>query len=131
MRESKSTYRTMHLLLAGACEVLEPNHQFQYNLILFRLFGNTVFGIEILFVVQPEICAEWYRKFDENQSIVTENLEEMKDVDPQMYEVLVRQNIHSLVVVPLYDDGKVIGFYGVDNPSTRYFEFVSEMLQIM
>ena len=56
---------------------------------------------------------------------------EMKDVDPQMYEVLVRQNIHSLVVVPLYDDGKVIGFYGVDNPSTRYFEFVSEMLQIM
>ena len=37
MRESKSTYRTMHLLLAGACEVLEPNHQFQYNLILFRL----------------------------------------------------------------------------------------------
>ena len=55
----------------------------------------------------------------------------MKDVDPQMYEVLVRQNIHSLVVVPLYDDGKVIGFYGVDNPSTRYFEFVSEMLQIM
>ena len=62
------------------------------------------------------------------QSLVTE---EMKDVDPQMYEVLVRQNIHSLVVVPLYDDGKVIGFYGVDNPSTRYFEFVSEMLQIM
>ena len=55
----------------------------------------------------------------------------MKDVDPKMYEVLVRQNIHSLVVVPLYDDGKVIGFYGVDNPSTRYFEFVSEMLQIM
>ena len=55
MRESKSTYRTMHLLLAGACEVLEPNHQFQYNLILFRLFGNTVFGIEILFVVQPEM----------------------------------------------------------------------------
>ena len=79
----------------------------------------------------PEIFAEWYRKFDENQSIVTENLEEMKDVDPKMYEVLVRQNIHSLVVVPLYDDGKVIGFYGVDNPSTRYFEFVSEMLQIM
>ena len=60
----------------------------------------------------PEICDQWYRKFDENQNIVTENLEEMKDVDPKMYEVLVRQNIHSLVVVPLYDDEKVIGFYG-------------------
>ncbi len=79
----------------------------------------------------PEICAGWYQKFDENLNIVTENLEEMKDVDPQMYEVLARQNIHSLVVVPLYDDGKVIGFYGVDNPPARYFAFVSEMLQIM
>lgn len=79
----------------------------------------------------PEICAGWYQKFDENLNIVTENLEEMKDVDPQMYEVLARQNIHSLVVVPLYDDGKAIGFYGVDNPPARYFNFVSEMLQIM
>ena len=79
----------------------------------------------------PEICAGWYEKFAENQNIVTENLEEMKDVDPQMYEVLARQNIHSLVVVPLYDDERVIGFYGVDNPPARYFRFASEMLQIM
>ena len=79
----------------------------------------------------PEICAGWYQKFAENLNIVTENLEDMKEVDPQMYEVLARQNIHSLVVVPLHDDGKVIGFYGVDNPPARYFKFVSEMLQIM
>lgn len=79
----------------------------------------------------PEICEEWYRKFAENLNIVTEDLETMKDSDPQMYEVLARQNIHSLAVVPLYDDEKVIGFYGVDNPPARYFRFVSEMLQIM
>ena len=79
----------------------------------------------------PEICAGWYEKFADNLNIVTENLEDMKNVDPQMYEVLARQNIHSLVVVPLYDDEKVIGFYGVDNPPARYFKFVSEMLQIM
>lgn len=79
----------------------------------------------------PEICAGWYQKFEENLNIVTEDLEEMKNVDPQMYEILARQKIHSLVVVPLYDDGKVIGFYGVDNPPARYFKFVSEMLQIM
>ena len=79
----------------------------------------------------PEICEGWYRKFEENQNIVTEDLEEMKEIDPQMYEILARQKIHSLVVVPLYDDGKVIGFYGVDNPPARYFKFVTEMLQIM
>lgn len=79
----------------------------------------------------PEICAQWYRKFAESQNIVTENLEEIKNTDPQMYEVLARQNIHSLVVVPLYDDEKVIGFYGVDNPPARYFKYVTELLQIM
>lgn len=79
----------------------------------------------------PEICEGWYRKFEENQNIVTEDLEEMREIDPQMYEILARQKIHSLVVVPLYDDEKVIGFYGVDNPPARYFKFVSEMLQIM
>lgn len=79
----------------------------------------------------PEICAQWYQKFGENQNIVTENLEDIKEKDPTMYEVLARQNIHSLVVVPLYDDEKVIGFYGVDNPPARYFEYVLELLQIM
>lgn len=79
----------------------------------------------------PEVCAQWYQKFEENQNIVTENLEDIKEKDPTMYEVLARQNIHSLVVVPLYDDEKVIGFYGVDNPPARYFDYVLELLQIM
>ena len=47
------------------------------------------------------------------------------------YEILKRQNIHSLVVVPLYDDDKVIAFYGVDNPPGKYVEYASNMLQIM
>ena len=79
----------------------------------------------------PEVCDQWYQKFAGNQNIVTENLSEIRDTDPEMYEVLSRQNIHSLVVVPLYDDEKVIGFYGVDNPPAKYIDFASEILQIM
>ena len=44
---------------------------------------------------------------------------------------LKRQDIHSLVVVPLYIDGKIIGFYGVDNPPGRYLDYAQNMLQIM
>ncbi len=47
------------------------------------------------------------------------------------YENLKRQDIHSLVVVPLYDDGEAIGFYGVDNPPKKSLEYASNMLQIM
>ena len=47
------------------------------------------------------------------------------------YENLKRQNISSLVVVPLYDEQKVIGFYGVDNPPVKSLDYTSNMLQIM
>ena len=79
--------------------------------------------------VPPEVCAIWYRSFKIGKHIVIKNLEETKEEDPLMYETLKPQNIDSLVVVPLYDDGKPIGFYGVDNPPARSLEYASNMLQ--
>lgn len=66
--------------------------------------------------VPPDVCASWYQKFDIGKHIVIEQLEEIRATDPLQYETLKRQNIHSLVVVPLYDRKTLIGFYGVDNP---------------
>ncbi len=43
--------------------------------------------------------------------------------------ILKEQNIRSLVVVPLYDGEKLIGFYGVDNPPAKLLEYASNMLQ--
>ena len=79
--------------------------------------------------VPPQVCAVWYRSFSEGRYIVIENLEETREEDPLMYETLKRQNIHSLVVVPLYDNKKPIGFYGVDNPPAKSLEYTSNMLQ--
>ena len=75
--------------------------------------------------IPPEICAHWYRMFQEGKFIVFKDLEEIRESDPLQYENLKRQNIHSLVVVPLYDDGKVIAFYGVDNPPPPSLEYAS------
>ena len=79
----------------------------------------------------PEICANWYHCFDEGKCIVIQDLEEMKESDPLQYENLKRQGIHSIVVVPIYDKGKVIAFYGVDNPPPMLLEYTFNMLQIM
>ena len=79
--------------------------------------------------VPPEVCASWYRKFSVGKHIVIESLEDIRETDPLQYENLKRQNIHSLVVVPLYDGEKVIGFYGVDNPPAKSLEYASNMLQ--
>ena len=79
----------------------------------------------------PEICAQWYRQFQDGKNIVIKELEQIKEKDPLQYANLKRQNIHSLVVVPLYYNGEVIAFYGVDNPPPESLEYTSNMLQTM
>ncbi|MDE6921936.1 MAG: GAF domain-containing sensor histidine kinase, partial [Oscillospiraceae bacterium] len=79
--------------------------------------------------VPPEVCASWYRNFSIGRYIVIENLEDIRETDPLQYENLKRQGIHSLVVVPLYDGKRIIGFYGVDNPPVKSMEYASNMLQ--
>ena len=79
----------------------------------------------------PELCANWYRNFQEDKNIVIENLENIREEDSEQYKNLKRQDIHSLVVVPLYWEKKIIGFYGVDNPPAESLDYVSDMLHIM
>ncbi len=79
----------------------------------------------------PEVCANWYRKFQENKNIMIEDLEDIREEDPLQYDNLKRQNIHSLAVVSLYDNGKIIGFYGVDNPPGESLDYAQNMLEIV
>ncbi|MCI8464817.1 MAG: response regulator [Lachnospiraceae bacterium] len=79
--------------------------------------------------VPPQVCASWYQNFGIGKHIVIEDLEEIRETEPLQYENLKRQSIHSLVVVPLYDSKKLIGFYGVDNPPVKLLEYASNMLQ--
>lgn len=79
--------------------------------------------------VPPEVCAVWYSRFGVGKHIVIEDLEDIRESDPLQYENLKRQDIRSLVVVPLYDGEKVIGFYGVDNPPVKSLEYASSILQ--
>ena len=79
--------------------------------------------------VPPEVCAGWYRNFSVGGHIVIERVEDIRESEPLQYENLKRQGIHSLVVVPLYDGKRIIGFYGVDNPPVKLLEYASNMLQ--
>lgn len=78
-----------------------------------------------------EIYANWYKNFQMGRHIVINKLEDIRESDPLQYENLKRQNIRSLIVVPLYDEGEIIGFYGIDNPPEKLLDYASDMLQIM
>ena len=81
--------------------------------------------------VPPEVCESWYNGFHNGKHIVISDVEDIREENPLQYHILKRQNIYSLVVVPLYDDKEVIGFYGVDNPLGKSLDYTSNMLQIM
>ncbi len=81
--------------------------------------------------VPPEVCEGWYCLFAEDKCVVIEDTEDVRTKNPLQYEILKQQEISSITVVPLYEDGRVIGFYGVDNPPAESLHYISNMLQIM
>lgn len=78
-----------------------------------------------------EVCAKWYQDFSEDKITVIKELEEIREIDPLQYENLKGQNIHTLITVPLFEDGQPIGFYGVDNPPADMLEYTANLLQMM
>lgn len=79
----------------------------------------------------PEVCANWYQLFSEGEIVLITDLEEIREKDPLQYENLKRQGIRSVVVLPLYDRGNIIAFYGADNPPCDSLQYTSSMLRIM
>ena len=79
----------------------------------------------------PDICRGWYDMFGKDKDIVIADIDKLKVEEADVYDILSRQNIKALVAVPLYTDGKISGFYGVDNPHQKYMEYAHNMLQIV
>lgn len=59
----------------------------------------------------------WYAAFEKGESIIINDTTELKFSNPEAYNVLHRQNIKSLIVSPMIIKSKVIGFFGIDNPT--------------
>lgn len=97
---------------------------------LFELQGNRKFwdnthewcaeGVEPqinnLKDVPIEITARWMSLFEMGDSIIIEDLEAVKEVSPEEYEILKMQKITHLLVSPVWKKGEAVGFVGVDNP---------------
>ena len=71
----------------------------------------------------------WYDEFEKGNSVIIEDLEEIKDVHPMTYAILKPQNVHTLVVNPIHDGGRIIGFYGVDNAPVEKLHNISILFE--
>ena len=72
--------------------------------------------IDNLQCVSPQVLERWMKIFDQEQSVIIYNLSPLKKTSPLEWEVLHQQGIQRLIVVPLRENSKTIGFIGVDNP---------------
>lgn len=73
--------------------------------------------INILQNVPLYTVESWIEAFEESGMFIINNLDQDIDRESDTYEILARQNIYSLVAIPLKNKDQIIGFLGIDNPS--------------
>lgn len=66
--------------------------------------------------VSAEILQRWIPSFEKNESVVLMNIEPLQETYPLEWKILKDQEIQRLIAVPIRDNGRTIGFVGVDNP---------------
>lgn len=78
-----------------------------------------------------EIIGPWYESFKRNENVIIKDVEHLKNTNPKAYDCLIPQKIQSLVVSPLIFRGKIVGFYGVDNPPQDMLDHISIMFMVL
>lgn len=66
--------------------------------------------------VHPEDMPYWVQAFERGDSVIIDNVEDVKDIMPSEYNLLVLQNIYSEIAFPIFYKSQLKGFIGVDNP---------------
>lgn len=77
------------------------------------------------------IIDRWIPYFDKDECVIVEDLEQIKDISPEEYAILKPQNIQSLITVPLIENGKLAGYYGIDNPWADNLHEISDILKML
>lgn len=86
---------------------------------------------EMLQNVPFEVVKLWHQRFRNRENVIIQDVESIREEDPAVYEYLVPQDIQSLIVNPLMDEGQIIGFFGVDNPPPELLAHISGTFQII
>lgn len=93
---------------------------------------GTIPQIDTLCDEPTENLADWWLKaFLRSEQVVIRDLEEVRERYPMTYAALKPQDIHSLIVSPLRDKERLVGFIGVDNPSPEMLPLIQKVLNLI
>lgn len=81
--------------------------------------------------VSLSVIDRWIPEFRQNKCVIIQNLEEIKESAPEEYAILKPQNVQSLITVPLIEQGRFVGYFGVDNPHAGNLNEISNILKML
>jgi len=119
--KSKAINETLRMI----GEFYDANRAYLFELQENREFWDNTYewcaqGVEpqIDFLQDVPISAtkRWNDNFRKGESLITADIEDIKEIAPEEYETLKVQNIKSLITSPIWHNNEVIGFVGVDDP---------------
>lgn len=65
--------------------------------------------------VPENVLGHWIKMLKNGENVYIQDLEDIKETLPDVYRLLERKNIKSLVLAPVMAENKMTGFLGVDN----------------
>jgi hypothetical protein len=78
--------------------------------------------IAILQDVDVHYMDRWSPVFLRKEAVVEPDIEHIRTAYPDEYDIMTKQGIHSYMEAPLFSNGKLSGFLGVDNPDSLMIE---------
>lgn len=64
----------------------------------------------------------WFELFQNRENLIIEDVDSLKETMSEGYEILEKQGIRSVVLVPLERGGEVSGCIGLDNPPAGFMD---------
>ena len=138
MQESEDEEETINMVLAELGQRLRGDRTYIFE-ICGKKMSNTYewcapgipSELRELQSIPTVICHHWIAGFLQAKPYVLKDLETHKDTEPEEYNRLKRQGIHALIAVPLFEQGVLSGFLGIDNPPLENGGNITEILQLI
>ena len=84
-----------------------------------------------IFVPYEGIIEIWFAQYQESNNVIIHDIEECKKTSEAIYERLKPQGVNTLVTGPIKINGKIVGFYGVDNPPEEKLHEISNEIDMI
>ena len=81
--------------------------------------------------VYPGDMPHWFVAFKEGKSIILQDLEAVAAVMPGEYAMLKAQDVHAVIAFPIFHGGRLLGFFGIDNPMVEASRQLINLLEVV